>query len=89
MLDLQVEKSVVGPKTFAMGENFFGVSVLQFVGCLSAWWLYSGPNGDLLQEDLCHVLHIPGLLQPEPLSPQQITADLCLLRKDSNTQRHV
>ena len=34
---------------------------------LSAWWLYSGANGDLLQESLCHMLCDPGLLHPEPL----------------------
>ena len=33
-----------------------------------AQWLYGGVNGDLLQEGLCHMLHDPGLLQPEPLS---------------------
>ena len=31
------------------------------------------------------MLHLPGLLQPEPLSLQQVTADLCLHRK---TLRH-
>ena len=36
----------------------------------SAWWLYGGANGNILQEVLCHPLHVPGLLQPEPLSPQ-------------------
>ena len=32
---------------------------------------------------------VPGLLQPEPLSPRQATADLCLCRRHSNTQRQV
>ena len=56
---------------------------------LSACWLYSGTNGNLLQEDLCHMLYLSGLLQTEPLSPHPLTADPYLLRKDSNTQRHV
>ena len=30
---------------------------------------------------------LPGLLQPEPLSPVQATADPCLCRRHSNTQR--
>ena len=54
-----------------------------------AQWLYSGANGNLLQDDLCHMLHHPGLLQPEPLSTWQATADLCLHRRYSNTQRQV
>ena len=44
-----------------------------------------GANGDLLQEDLCHRQSLPGLLQPEPLSPQQATADSCLRRKHSDS----
>ena len=31
----------------------------------------------------------PGLLQPEPLSLWQATADTCLRRRHSNTQRQV
>ena len=38
-------------------------------------WLYDGANGDLLKEELCHMLHLPGLLLPETLSPWQGTAD--------------
>ena len=33
--------------------------------------------------------HLPGLLQPEPLSLQQANADLCLHRRHSDTQRQV
>ena len=55
----------------------------------SAPWLNAGANGDLLQEVLCHTPCIPGLLQPEPLSPQQATADPCLCRRYSNIQRQV
>ena len=32
------------------------------------------------------MLHDPGLLQPEPLSPGQAIADPCLCRRHSNTQ---
>ena len=50
-----------------------------FAGCgLSAWWLYGGGSSDLLQADLCHMLCDPRLLNPEPLSVRQATADLCL-----------
>ena len=41
----------------------------------SARWLYRGTDGNLLQKDLCHTPCLPGLLQPEPLSPRQATAD--------------
>ena len=51
--------------------------------------LYSGANGDLLQDDLCHMLHHPGLLQPEPLSTWQAVAYLCLCRRPSNSHRHL
>ena len=30
--------------------------------------------------------HLPGLLRPEPMSPWQATADLCICRRYSNTQ---
>ena len=45
------------------------------------WWFYSGINGDLLQEGLCHY---PGLLHPELLPLWQATADPYL-----HTQRQV
>ena len=44
-------------------------------------------NDQLLQEVLCHMLHLPGLLQPEPLFLRQITADPSLHRRHSNIQR--
>ena len=53
------------------------------------WQLYGGANGDLLQEDSCHIPFLPGLLQPEPLSVRQVTADPCLHRRHSNPQRQV
>ena len=52
-------------------------------------WLYGGANGNLLQGGLCHTLCDPGLLQPEPLSPWQATADLCVHRRHLNTQWQV
>ena len=55
----------------------------------SAQGLYGGANGDLLQEGLCHRLLVPGLLQPEAMSLWQATADPCLCRRHSNTQRQV
>ena len=55
----------------------------------SAWWLYDRANSDLLQEGLCHTLCDPGLLQPETLSLQKATADLCFHSRHSNTQRQV
>ena len=51
-----------------------------------AQWLYIGANGNLLQEDLCRTLRLPGLLQPEPLSPWPATADWCLCRRHSKVQ---
>ena len=56
---------------------------------LSAWRLYDGANGDLLQEGLYHILHVSGLRHLELLSPWQATADLCLCRRHSNTERQV
>ena len=56
---------------------------------LPAPWLYIGANGDLLQEDLCHTLCLPGPVLPESLSPWLATTDPCLCRRPSNTHRHV
>ena len=58
-------------------KNFFGIIVLQFVGCLL--------GGSML--GLIH--YLPGLLQPEPLSPWQVAVELCLRRRHSNTQSQV
>ena len=52
------------------------------------WQLYCGVNGDLLQEGLCHTqvcMPYPGLLHPEPLPPQQPTADQ-YASEDTQTQ---
>ena len=53
---------------------------------MSAWWLHDGANGSLLQEDLCHTQHLLSLQQPEPLSLRQVTVDLCLSRRHSNSK---
>ena len=55
----------------------------------SAPWLCGGAHGNLLQKDLGYRLRLPGLLQPKPLSPWQATAESCLCRRHSNTQRQV
>ena len=58
-------------------KNFFGIIVLQFVGCL-------------LGDSMLGLTHcLPGLLQPEPLSPWQVAVELCLRRSHSNTQSQV
>ena len=56
---------------------------------MSAWLLHGGGSGNFLQEVLCHMLCLPGLLQPEPLSLQQATADLCLHSRHTNTQSQI
>ena len=64
-----------------------GVVVLLFVG-----HLLSGSMVGLMvpsSRGLNHTLHDPGLLQSEPLPPWQATADLCLYRRHSNTQKQV
>ena len=45
-----VEKSVVGPRPFLTVR----ISNCSAVCGSSAWWLYGGANGNLLQEGLCH-----------------------------------
>ena len=64
----QVGKSGVGPRTFATVWELLWYNCSSVCG--PAKQLYGGANGNLLQENLCHVLRLPGLLQPEPLSPR-------------------
>ena len=52
MPDPQVGKSVVGPRTFLTVQEFFWYN--SAICRSSAWQLYGGVNGDLLQEGLCH-----------------------------------
>ena len=72
--DLQIGKSAVVLRTFLTEWEFLCYNCSAFFDS-SAWWLYGGVNGDLLQEDLCHTLCDPGLLQPVSLSLWQTTAD--------------
>ena len=88
LLNPQVGKSVVGPRTSATvwGLLWYDCSPV----CESPGWRLScGANGDLLQESLFHMLRHPGLLLLEPLSQQQATGDPRLCMGHSNTQRHV
>ena len=83
----QVGKSIVGPRTFATVWELLWCNCSLI--CVSVWWLCNGTNGDLSPEDLCHTLCLPDLLQTEPLSPWQASADPCLCRRHLNTQRQV
>ena len=47
----------------------------------NSWWLCGGVNSDLLRT----VMPYPGLLHPEPLPPQQSTADPYLRRRHPDT----
>jgi hypothetical protein len=78
----QIGKSVVDPRTFLTVWEFLWYNCSAVCGS-SAQQLYGGANGDLLQEDLCHMLHDPSLLQPArvpvpaadscwPVPPQEI-----------------
>ena len=84
----QVWKSVVGPRTFATAWELLWYSCSPVCGS-PVQQLCSGANGDLLQEDLCHLPGLPALLLPVLLSPWEATADPCLCRRPSNTQRQV
>ena len=88
LLDPQVEKSVVEPRIFATVWELLCCNCSPVCGS-PAWWLCCGANCSLLQEDLYHRLSPPGLLQQEPLSTWQATADMCLCKRHSNTQRQV
>ena len=72
-------KSVIGPRIFTTVWELLWYNLSLVCGS-SAQWLYSGANGDLLEEDSRHTLHLPGLLHPETLSLWQATTDLCLWR---------
>ena len=63
--DPQVGKSLVGPRTFLTVQEFLWYNCSSVCGS-SAWRLCGGANGNILQESLCHMLHDPDLLQPEP-----------------------
>ena len=84
--DSQVGNSVVGPRTFVIVRELLCYNHSPVFGS-SAQGLPSGVNDDLLQEDLCHILCLPGLLHPEPLSLWQTTVDPYLHMRHSNTER--
>ena len=86
--DPQVGKSIVGPRTFLTVQELIWYNCSAVCGS-SAEWLYHEVNGDLLQEGLCHMLCDPNQLYPEPLPLQKATADPCLYRRYSNTQRQI
>ena len=73
------------PRTFAPVRELLWYSCSPVCG-LSAQQLYSGVNGNLLQEDLCYTPCPPVLLQ---LFPRQVTVDLCFHMRHSYTQRRV
>ena len=51
--DPQVGKSFVGPRTYLTVQEFVWYNCSAVCGS-TAWWLYGGANGDVLQEGLCH-----------------------------------
>ena len=55
--DAQVGKSAVGPRTFATVQALLWCNCSPVCGS-SAQWLYSGGNGELLQEDTCLMPHL-------------------------------
>ena len=78
--DLQVGKSVLGPRTFLTVQEFIYYNCSAVCGS-SVQWIYGRVNGDLLQEGLCHMLCNPGLLNAESLPLKQATADPYLHRR--------
>ena len=88
LLTPQVGISTVDPRTFATVQELLWYNCSPVYG-RSARRLYSGANGDLLLEDLCHRPQPPGLLQLEPLALRQVPDDPRLRRTHSNTQRQV
>ena len=83
--DSQAEKPVVGPRTFAPVQELRWCNGSPVCG-LSAQRLCNGANDDLLQEDLCHTLCLPGLLQPETLSPGPVCRSLLPHTSAGDTQ---
>lgn len=86
--DSHVWKSVVAPRTFLTVHVFLWYNCSVVCGS-SAWQPSGGAIDDLLQEGLCHTLGDPSLLQPEPRSPWQASADPSLHRRHSDTHRQV
>ena len=67
-------------------KNFFGIIILQLVGDL-----LGGSTVELMVTLIkrSYVTRLPGVLQPETLSPQPASADSCLVRRHSEIQRQV
>ena len=78
--DPQVVTSVVGPRILQQCKNFFGIIVL--VCGSSTQWLYSGANGDLLQEDLRCVFQVCCSQNPCPCGRSLLT---CASTGDTQT----
>ena len=78
----------MGPRTFAILWELLWYNWPPVYGW-SAQQLYTGSNGHTLQMNVCHRPYLSGLLQPETLSPWQVTAELCLCRRHSNTQSQI
>ena len=78
-----IGKSVVGPRTFLTVRKFIWYNCFAVCGS-SAQRLYGGFSGDLLHEDLCHMLYDPGLLtqSPCPCSSPLLT---CTSARDTQT----
>ena len=70
-------KVAVDPRTFTKVQELLWCNCSAVCGS-SAQQLCSGADGDPLQKDFCCMPRLPGLLQPEPLSLWQTTADPCL-----------
>ena len=51
--------------------------------------IFGRANVDLLQEDLCYMACLSGMLMPVLLSLWQATVDPCLFKRPSNTHRQV
>ena len=65
LLDPEVRKSVVAPRTFSTLQEFLWYNCSPVCGSPTQK-LYGGANGDLLWEDLGHMPHLPGRLLPCP-----------------------
>ena len=79
-------KVAVDPRTFTKVQELLWCNCSAVCGS-SAQQLCSGADGNPLQKDFCCMPRLPGLLQPEPLSLWQTTADPCLRSRRWNPQR--
>ena len=84
---LRLWNLLVGPRTFVTQQELLWNNCPPVCGS-PARRLYSGANVNLLQEEESQ-LHLSGPLLPGPLGLQQATADTCLRRRHSDTQRQV